>query len=189
MKYVMSILAVLLLAICSVLIVTSIFDSKSKSTVSKKATTQFSLIDYIDKDSAVSVTTGGPIVGEDQYKSIRVTISKQVRTVDVLVGYEMSVQKTTSLANTPAAYDVFLRSLNRAGFANAKTASVNDERGLCPLGSRYSYELKEGSKSVFRTWATTCGRFFTFNGNGPLVQTLFQAQITDYSRHIISTSS
>ncbi len=48
-----------------------------------------------------------------------------------------------------AAYGAFLQSLAHAGFDKGdKDPALKDERGYCPLGNRYIYEIVE-NKRVF----------------------------------------
>jgi hypothetical protein len=80
------------------------------------------IADYADKDSTrISWTMQGRIVGEDQFKSVRVTVTRQTRTVEVLSGYEERTEKKAEYANTPAAYQTFARALDVASFGRERT--------------------------------------------------------------------
>jgi hypothetical protein len=77
-------------------------------------------------------------------------------------------------------------SLSHAGFTKGNAdKALSDERGYCPLGSRYIFELiDENGKTIERYWATSCGKPKTYQGNVSLTRSLFQAQVPDYSRLI-----
>ncbi len=139
------------------------------------------LPDYATRDSSVSITTEGRLVGQDKFRSIRITVDANERTIEILSGYEKSVERSETFSNTQQAYDTFLRALNNAGFMKTKTASYPDERGVCPLGYRYLYDLKDDNKSALHTWSANCGNIGSFAGAGTTVRQLFQAQISSYN--------
>lgn len=137
-------------------------------------------------NKAVRYTVKGPIVGNEQHRSIRITIDRNTRTVDVLEGYEARVIKTQSTSNTQDAYQAFAEALNGVGFTKAFDAQGRgSEDQLCPLGQRYSFELAPGMSDSFRTWSNSCtANQGTFAGNRGVVQTLFQRQIPNYGQFI-----
>lgn len=142
------------------------------------------LPDYAMSTAAVSMTIDGRVNGEDAHRAIRVTVDQYHRQLDIIGGYSGNLIETHNFANTEPAYDVFLRAINGGGFTVKSTKyKVADERGKCPLGFRYIFELNDGGDQISRTWASSCGTAVgTLGGNSVLLQSLFKAQITDYSK-------
>lgn len=151
------------------------------------ATQQKQLYDYASSSDAKAVyTLQGHIVGDDEYRSIRITVARDYRRIDVLAGYTDRVIKSKTFENDQAAFDVFLRALDHANYTKTRKTDITDERGVCPIGYRYIYAMKDGDTEVQRTWSTSCGgKFGTSATNADTVRRLFQRQITDY-RHIVS---
>jgi hypothetical protein len=146
------------------------------------------LADYTANDSAkVSWTMQGKLVGEDQRKAVRVTVSKNTRTVEILNGYEERVEKSQDFSNSEAAFATFTRALDQLGYGRDRKAAITDERGVCPQGNRYIYRLTDGSDEVMRTWSTNCrsseGTFGGGNAASAIAQ-LFKQQITDYNKFV-----
>jgi hypothetical protein len=143
-----------------------------------------SLPEYASTDAEVSVTIVGPIIGEAEHRQIRITVSRDVRTLDVIQGYQDRVIRTKSYFNDQSAFDVFLRALNGLGFTSSKTPKVEDEFKACPLGTHYEYELSNtGSADTdVKLWSVSCGLDIGnfAGGPGPTIRTLFQKQIPDY---------
>jgi hypothetical protein len=130
-------------------------------------------------------TTQGEVVGEDQRKAIRIIVNQDERRLEVLTGYEEAVERSSTFANTHAAFETFLVSIDQAGFENRKPSAVEDERGACPLGKRYIYELREHSQELLRLWNTSCGsKQGTFDGNSSTIRQLFEQQIPDYDKAV-----
>lgn len=178
MKYVLGTLATIVVLVLLVIFVFNRGDSNtpdSKETVTK-------LVDYADKGSEVSHTTVGPLVGEDEHREIRITVSRSERRLEIISGYSNSVISTQTFANTSDAYENFLSALGGQGFLTQKDSDVEDQRSVCPSGRRYIYELREGNDSVSSLWSVSCNKSGTFNGRSGSVRELFQRQIPDYSR-------
>src|SRR5690554_4055350 len=66
------------------------------------------LPEYASTDASVVSVTDGVINGDDEHRSIRVTVNRNVRTIDVIQGYQGNVIKTQSFANNEPAFRVFL---------------------------------------------------------------------------------
>ena len=136
--------------------------------------------DYENSNSKMVLTTQGRLVGEDQRRSIRITVTESSRTVEQLNGYENTVANSESFTNTPDAYRYFLAALDKAEFTKARRTNTPDPVGTCALGNVYIYEIQDGSSEVMNHWSSTCGPG-SFGGNGSLTRTLFQNQITGYT--------
>ncbi|MCW1907991.1 MAG: hypothetical protein KIH63_001480 [Candidatus Saccharibacteria bacterium] len=158
-------------------------DDKKPETVATVVQAK-TLPEYAGTDAEVSVNVVGPIIGEAEHRQIRITVSRDRRTLDVLQGYQGRVIKTKSYFNDQSAYDVFLRALQGLNFTASKTPKIEDEFKACPLGVHYEYALdKTGSDDEdFKLWSVSCGvDIGTFAGGpGPTIRTLFQKQIPDY---------
>jgi hypothetical protein len=142
------------------------------------------LYDYATSPTAkVVFTTQGKIVGDDQFKSIRITVSRSERKLQILNGYTGRVESSKTFVNNEAAFDAFLRSLALAGFSATRETARIDERGVCPNGVRYIYEFQDIDTSPQRTWSVSCNaKEGNFAGSAPTVRRLFQNQITDYTQ-------
>lgn len=165
-----------------VLLLTFIFRHNSSTSKSDpKAPKSFNLTEYITTDSEVSMTEEGRINGDDVHRSIRVTVNRDTRTIDVIQGYNGNVITTQSYANNQDAYKAFLQALARTGFGKSRKATVNKVDGVCATGRRYLYNVSENRDPVSYTWTSEC-----LKGTSPVaidaVKSLFRNQITDYDR-------
>jgi hypothetical protein len=141
------------------------------------------LPEYAATDATVSFTIDGIVNGDELHRAIRITISSNQRTMDVLQGYNPSVIQSKSFVNNQEAYDVFLRSIANSGFLvkTKNSKAVSDERGLCPLGFRYILDLNQDGDDLSRLWASSCGsKIGNSAGSIPTITELFQAQIPNY---------
>lgn len=184
MRYLFAVLGVIAIGILAVVLITQ--NSGNSNTTKPGAKPTVKLVDYIDKDnSRVVWTLQGKVVGEDQRRAIRITISSDERRIEILDGYEQTVERSKTYENTQAAYDTFLRALNLAGFTLERKVSNTDERGVCPLGNNTIYDLQEGDNQPVHLWSSSCSSALgTAAGGTGLIQRLFQAQIPDYSAEI-----
>jgi hypothetical protein len=141
------------------------------------------LPEYAATDATVSFTIDGIVNGDEMHRAIRITISANQRTLDVLQGYNPSVIQSKSFVNNQEAYDVFLRAIANSGFLvkTKDSKAVSDERGLCPLGFRYILDLNQDGDDLSRLWASSCGSKV---GNSaaaiPSITQLFEDQIPNY---------
>ncbi|HTE22383.1 MAG TPA: hypothetical protein VK674_05070 [Candidatus Limnocylindria bacterium] len=180
MKYVLGVFGVILVAILAIILIMRVGRGDPKPTerplvVSEEAREGVSAV----------ITTQGRLVGEDQRRAIRISISQTERRLEILTGYEEAVDRAQTYPSTPAAFEAFLIALDQAGFDNKRKSTVNDMRGACPLGKRYVYELKEYSQDLLSSWDTSCGgKLGTFNGGRNTIRKLFEQQIPDYTKQI-----
>lgn len=141
--------------------------------------------DYATRPGTASYTIQGKVVGENERQAVRISVSPEQRTIEILQGYDETVESREVFPNTESAYNHFIHALDRAGFGLERSAEAGDERGVCPLGNTYIYHLVSNSDEIVSTWSTTCSRNQgTFAGNARLVRQLFQNQIPEYSRQI-----
>ena len=142
------------------------------------------LPDYADTDATTTLTIDGIVNGDEDHRAIRITVGADQRELDIIQGYSGHVLSTKTFYNTPQAYGVFLRSINDEGFLTRlkNSKSPNDERGQCPLGNRYIFELDQEGDTLSRLWASDCGATTgTFGGQTSQLQELFQDQIPGYN--------
>ncbi len=189
-RYVIAILAIFTIMVLGVLLIGG---RSSDNSAAKKAQQEAAATPTIkplhefagSSASKVVYTVQGTIVGDDQFRSIRTTVARDFRRVEVLDSYSNRVEKTQEFPNTQEAFDTFLRALEQAGFQKAQKSTSVDERGVCPTGNRTIYELIDGTTQVQRTWATSCGsKFGSFGGVSSTVELLFQRQITGYPQFV-----
>jgi hypothetical protein len=153
------------------------------STPKKPATpAATNLLDYVDRDTQVRFSIEGPVTANENHNTIRVAVTRDNRIVEALSTYDATTSISQSFSNNAASFEDFMYSLNNAGFIKRDPkASTADERGACPTGQRYIYELIENGQTVVRLWSSTCGTG-NFAGQSSLISTLFKAQIPDYNK-------
>lgn len=138
------------------------------------------LADYANQAAQVEFTQYGRVVGQEERRAIRITVSRTERVVEVLHGYEERVERREVFDNIEAAYSEFVMALHRAGYATEREAD-DDDSGICPTGKRYTYKLFDDDSRVFDNWSTSCSRSQgSFAGDASLVRRLFENQIIDY---------
>jgi hypothetical protein len=140
------------------------------------------LADYATSSSQVVLTIDGPVAASQTHQSVKVFVDQSQTTIELIQGYEGQVINSKSYSMNPNSYAVFLLSLKHAGFVLGDTnPDLNDERGYCPEGSRFIYELQDNNKQLQRYWNTSCGaKQGTFKGQGPIIRKLFKVQVPDY---------
>lgn len=190
MRYGIAVLvAVFLLIIGSVVIISRSIGSGPAQVESARVT---KVAEYSASDDArVSWTVQGPLVGDDEYQAVRITISQDKRVAEFLRGYALRVENRVEQDNSPEGFVAFTRALDEAGFGQERNVEQADERGVCPTGNRYVYRLTEGSNEVMRTWSDDCD-----DDNGPFagpdafeVHELFRMQITDYYEFVYANNA
>lgn len=144
------------------------------------------LIDYAHSDTIVRMTVDGPIVSDQQHQAYRITVGRSETRIETLQGYEYDTIAEKTYQNNQEGYTNFLRALDLAGYSkgNDKADSQNDdERGVCAFGSRFVFEIINGTSQIQRYWSTTCGGQGTFKGSSENVKRLFDKQVptADYS--------
>lgn len=178
MRYLVAVLGII--AVVFLVIVIFFKGDNTKAPV-QNAAKIMKLTDYADKNSMVSVTTIGTLVGEENRREIRVTVTPTERRLEVLSGYEEAVMSSQSFPNTQTAYANFLSALSDLGFTSSHK-NTTDPRGVCPTGNRYIYDLSEGGDHLSNLWQVNCDIPGTFAGHGTTTRQLFQQQIPGYDK-------
>ena len=151
---------------------------------SKAPKTQTDLSDYTNTTTLMRFTTEGPVTADPNYNELRITIGRDANTIEIAKGYQGQVIKAKTYPNNSEAYGNFLRALQLLGYTKGvEDPSLADERGFCPTGNRYVYEIISGSADVQRYWIGTCG-VGTFKGNSQIIRSLFRKQIPDYNTFV-----
>jgi hypothetical protein len=143
--------------------------------------TQIVLNNYIAKNSEVDFTIDGPTNSDEQHRSVRITVSADSKEMDVIQGYQGTIINSKTYGNNQTAYDVFMRALSLASFTKVRKTSLTDDRGVCPLGDRYIYQLFNNGTQELRTWTATCNGLGTSGSATDVINHLFEAQIPDYN--------
>ncbi len=134
------------------------------------------LSSYARVGTSAQLFLDGPVVANQDHRSVRISVDSSQSKIEVISGYDGSVLQQEAFPNTQESYSVFLRSLDTLGFSKVNTKTIQDERGQCPLQSRYVYLLTDGSKQVIRSWSTSCGTG-SMGGVRSSVRSLFIRQI------------
>lgn len=146
------------------------------------------LVSYANTDTQVRMTTEYPVSSEQTHRQTVVTVGRDAATLSYERGYEGQVIRSQSYPNNETAYADFLGALQVAGFTRAEDSEeLRDERGKCPQGRRYIYEIFDGDRTIQRYWSSSCGNIGTFKGRSELVNNLFQKQIPDYAKLTANT--
>lgn len=176
MKYVLSVLAVILLIVIALVFVFN----RGDDTATSEDDRTIALINYASTNSSVSHTTFGRLVGEEERRAVRIIVTPTERRLEILSGYDENVISGQTYQNTQTAYENFLSALNTAGFLRTKETTIQDERGICPTGNRYEYILRDSSEIKHNTWSSSCNSNGTFAGTASSVRRLFQEQIPEF---------
>jgi hypothetical protein len=133
------------------------------------------------------MTVDGPIVSNEERQAYRITVGYDRRTVEGMKAYTHDVVATQTFDNNRTAYSEFVYALERAGYD--KRRNVKDEaadpRGVCPGGSRYTFEMLDGGRVIESVWTTSCNNARgTMATKGSALKLLFDKQIPELSKAI-----
>ncbi|MCA9344288.1 hypothetical protein KC946_00465 [Candidatus Saccharibacteria bacterium] len=178
MKRFLLFLSFLLGIVFLLIIVVSITGNRSSSDNVISANKVFDVADYADRNSEVKTIVAGPIVGNDEYREVRISVTPNSRTIDIIQGYQGKVIKTQSFANNREAYTEFLDALSDQKFGISRDTKLSLS-GSCATGKRYVYQTFDNSEIVSDVWSGSCTRGSS-QGSTIQIQNLFRRQITDY---------
>lgn len=140
------------------------------------------ITEYAETSTQVRFTQNGQINAREDHRVLQITIGQNERTITIFSGYQGSVLKSETFLNDPDAYRALLASLHNNGFTKHREASrFIIPLGACSSGSRFNYDIINGSDTEQSLWGTSCGGEGTFAGNGNSVRTLFKNQIPNYN--------
>jgi hypothetical protein len=148
----------------------------------KKPKTTMSLADYASTGAVVRLTIDGPIVADQNHQAVQITVGQDDTTYEQIQGYQGTVVNQQSFVNNQNSYSNFLYALGRAGFTQGDSSkALANEKGYCPTGNRYIFELINNGTTVQRYWSTSCSGPKTYKGSRSLTLTLFEAQVPNYN--------
>lgn len=143
------------------------------------------MVDYANTSTVVQFVDDYAVTADQTHRQTVITVGRDAVTFTAESGYEGNVLHTQTYENNPTSYANFLRALQVAGYANGdNNPELRDERGYCPTGHRYVFEVKDGARSVQRYWSTSCGSVGTFKGRADTIRTLYRRQVPDYDKQI-----
>lgn len=155
-----------------ILLFSKVFSGGNQNT----PTTTTKLSTYAHSGTAAEFLIDGPIVVNQNHRSMRITVEASQSKIELMSGYDGQVIRQEVFPNTQDGYLNFLKGLDTLGFTKGNKTTLKDERGQCPLQSRYVYALKNNGSDVLRYWSTSCGTG-SFGGKRDAVRQLFERQI------------
>lgn len=145
-------------------------------------TEQVSLAASSDTALVTRITTSGEIINNEDYNSVRISVSRSDRTLEIMSGYQNIVTEVVKFDNNQPAYESFLLAIELEGFRESQEGVNTDERGYCAADSRTVYEAIGNIAVDQRLWSGSCSKKLgTFAGDVRGVEKLFEAQIPNYS--------
>jgi len=180
-KYFFGFLAVIAAIVVVVLLTINLFRNLDQPLEGTSLSTSvYDLKSDQAKDTVARYSVNGAIVAEENYREVHITVSKNVRTIEIIKGYNGTVEKTATFPNTPSAYNTFVGALVAARFSN-RVDTTEVPRFTCVTGNRIFYQLQEASEKKVDTWSTTCGADQgNFDGSVDGTATIFRNQIPNY---------
>lgn len=141
---------------------------------------QISLTDYAGTTTQMRYTLDGPVTADELHQGLRITVGQDESRMDIYQGYQNNIISSKTYPNNQSSYAEFLRALELLGYNKGdKDPNKTDERGVCPDGERFIFEIMNDTSSTQRYWSTSCGGG-NYKGNVPKVRALFRQQIPDY---------
>lgn len=139
--------------------------------------------DYASKNSSVTMIISGPVVADENYRSVRIVVTKEYRRIEILQGFKYEVISEKSYPNNEEAYKAFLKALTGAGYGKSRIQNIGkvDEVTACASGTRTKFEVGAIGESSNTWWTSTCAtQPGTFGGNSGSITGYFKSQIPDY---------
>lgn len=170
-----------LIVIVAVVAIITIIQTVAGNVSQKQVDTSSQSLISTDANMSVSMAVRGNIVGNDEFRSYKITITPSKRTLTIYQGYLGTVIKNIELTNNVAAYKEFVHALSLAGLAKGTQSNKeNDSTGACATGYLYEFQIKKGDDNIKKLWSSSCSSpKGTLSGNYKSYRTLFIAQITD----------
>lgn len=135
------------------------------------------IANYSTTNAKAELFVDGPVIANQEHVAMRITVERMQAKIEMISGYDNQVVRQAVVPNTENSYRAFLKSLESLGFTKPPLAVVDsDKEGKCPLGTRYTYKLTDGNRSVINLWSTSCGAG-TYSGQRASTRQLFVRQI------------
>jgi hypothetical protein len=181
MKYLLGVLATVFILIAAIFWIVTRSDVETGEVEESKTV----VTEYADSSAKVVYELHGELVAEEQRQSIRITIDRNQRVIELLDGYQQTVINKKTYSNNSEAFNEFMFGLSRAGFATKQDPEFDSEKGVCPNGNITIYKLVENGEDISRLWGSTCSNNDgSFDGNRRVVKDLFEDQIPDYKQFV-----
>ena len=168
----------------------AVFSGGDRSTTTEEVDVARTNLLKTSANHSVRMTTRGPIVADENFRSYQVTVSPSSRNITTYSGYLSKVIKSKPLSNNVAAYEEFVNALDKANMTVGTPFTGEDDNtlGICATGHVYEFDVLVDGKSVQHLWTSTCkGSKGSFRASVAQVQNLFLTQIPgseDYVRSI-----
>jgi hypothetical protein len=178
MRYLVGFLSIFALILLVLLLIIRGFSGDGGGDDRKQLTT------YARTGTVMRLTIDGPINADLQHQGVRITVGRSETQVEILQGYRQIPVASQTYTSNEEAYGTFLRALQLMNYDRGdKNPTLRDERGFCPDGNRYIFEIANGSNQIQRYWRTSC-KEGNFKGDLPGIVDLFENQIPDYGKFI-----
>ena len=141
------------------------------------------LLEYARTAKVMRLTIDGPITADETHRRIQFQISQNMNELMLIQGYQNDPARMNhqEVASNPESYANFLRAIDLQGYTLGKdNPKLADERGYCPQGNRYIFEIIDGSETLQRYWDTSCHDASTFEGQTAVILQLFKTQFPKY---------
>lgn len=183
MKYVLSVVGIIIFGVIAVILFARSVTNTSQTTQIGKEQTHTT--DYINDNSRVEYIRNGAVVSNEQRRTLKISVTEKERTIEVLKGYDELVEKRETFTNNQNAYYVFMNALDHAGFTREKVTKVSNPVGYCSTGSTYFYILHDLGNQVSSLWNSSCDPLGgNLGNNGNTIRQLFTNQIPNYNKFI-----
>jgi len=147
------------------------------------------LSSYANTDAVAGLLISGPIVADQNFQQIQISISQFSSQISIINGHLGTVVNTKIYENNSNAYSAFLSALQGDGFALINNNyKYKTPAGFCSSGVTFTYTLMNGSDTILNSWTTSCGGQGNLKGLAASINQLFQLQIPDYAE-ITSTTT
>lgn len=177
-QYIKQILAVLIGLGMIILIIVLIVRGFSSNPNSTAPNEKAELVTFASTDAVVALTVDNRIVNEADHRAFKIFVAQKEIGIDIIQGYQGNVIEGRRYVNDQASYAVFLRALQIQNFTQGNDdPELQDERGYCPTGNRFIYQLIGSATESTRLWSTSCSGQGTLRGNASVIRGLFYAQI------------
>lgn len=177
-RFIFGLGAVILLLFVAIFLIVRSGGGNDEATVEE---TERELTSYVgDQNVSIVQTTIGPVTAPENHGEMQIVVTDTATTVDFMAGYDGNVVASRTYPHSSAAFAEFLHALEKYEFTNGnKDEALADDKGYCPTGNRYIFEIREGAETVQRFWATSCREPKTFRGNLGGTLDMFRLQIPD----------
>ena len=170
------------LGLATALLITLLVILFNQGTSSVKTPTPKPMAAYANNPTAsVTMLIDGPVNASSLHNQVQISVSNSNTVLKIYTGYNSKVTASYAYPMSEAAFHVFLRSLEFAGYNyGSPRTDLSQASGFCPTGDRYIFSFNADNKQLQRFWTTSCNGAHTYNGNLDLTVQLFEAQVPNY---------